>query len=123
MGHFLKVSMDRDNILFWNVCGLGGGGHRHVVANMVRQQCIFVVCLQETKLSVIDDTMIYDMFGRDFSYSFVPTVGRCGDITVAWRSSVWSTTNIHASTHALTLRLSQLTISNPWWPTVVYGPQ
>jgi exonuclease III len=116
------VSMDSENILFWNVRSLGRGARRNVVADMVRQHCISVVCLQETKMPVIDDPMIYGMLGTDFSYAFVPTEGSRGGILVAWRSSIWSGMNIHISMHALTLRLSHHSLNHLWWLTVVYGP-
>jgi hypothetical protein len=71
------------------------------------------MCLQKIKLSVIDGLLIANMIGPNFGYDVVPTIGTCGGIFVAWRSHHWSDTHFHQTSHALTLKLSNLVTSSP----------
>lgn len=44
-------------ILSWNVRGLGGFAKRPEVRKLFVEKCPSIVCLQEMKMSVIDDTL------------------------------------------------------------------
>jgi hypothetical protein len=57
------VFMDSDNILVWNVHGLNSPTCHIVVADMVTQERISLVCIQETKLSVLDDSLVMSICG------------------------------------------------------------
>ena len=50
-----------------------------MVRDLVRQECVSLVSLQETKLDDCDEAMIMDMFGLGFDFSFLPEMihGRC----------------------------------------------
>ena len=50
-----------------------------MVRDLVRQECVSLVSLQETKLDDCDEAMITDMFSLDFDFSFLPEMihGRC----------------------------------------------
>jgi exonuclease III len=50
--------MDCDNFFIWNVHGLNGRARCAVVTDSVSQERASIVCLQETKLSVIDNQLI-----------------------------------------------------------------
>jgi hypothetical protein len=41
-------------IISWNVRGLGGSEKRREVSQLVREKKPFILCIQETKLSIID---------------------------------------------------------------------
>ena len=41
-------------IISWNIRGLGSFEKRREVCNLVREKKLFILCVQETKLSVID---------------------------------------------------------------------
>jgi exonuclease III len=115
--------MDSDNILIWNVCGLNSRTWCTVVVDMVEQEHIFLVYLQETKLSVMDKSIAISICGGGFEYSFVPAGGTRGGIMVTWRASAWSMPQEHASAHTLSLKLKHWLVSETWWITVVYSPQ
>jgi exonuclease III len=76
--------MDSDNILIWNVCGLNSCVHRIVVADMVAQEHISLVCIQESKLSVLNDSLVMSICGGDFEYCYVLADGTRGGTMVAW---------------------------------------
>jgi hypothetical protein len=67
--------MDCVNILFWSVRGLNSRARRDVVAGLVVQERVSLLCLQETKLHVIDATLMTN--------SFVLTNGTWGSILIA----------------------------------------
>jgi hypothetical protein len=54
-----------------------------VVTGLVTQEHVSIVCLQETKLNVIDDWMVANTIGYAFVYVFVPALSTCGGILVA----------------------------------------
>jgi exonuclease III len=98
--------MDSENILVWNDRGLNGQAHRAAVAALVAQERVSLICVQETKISVIDGSIMNGMLGMSFQYAFLPTEGTRGGILVAWRVDVWSASHTHLSDHVLTLKLS-----------------
>jgi hypothetical protein len=77
------VSMDSDTILVWNVRGWNSQACCTVVVYMVMQECISLVCLQELKLSVLDNSLVISICGTGFEYSFLHVVGTRGGIVVA----------------------------------------
>jgi hypothetical protein len=50
-----SVLMETENIIIWNVRGLNAWSHHDAVRELVRAERPSIVCLQETKLSVILD--------------------------------------------------------------------
>jgi hypothetical protein len=73
--------MYSDRLLIWSVRGLNGRARHDVVADYVLQER---VCLRETKLTVIDDSLIVNILGSSFAYSYLSAVGIRG-ILVAWQ--------------------------------------
>jgi hypothetical protein len=59
------------------------GAHHAVVADLVTQERASLVCVHETKLSVIDDSLMNCMLGVSFQYAFVLAMGTLGGILVA----------------------------------------
>jgi exonuclease III len=83
-----------------------------------------LVCLQETKLHVIDDTLVKDMLGLDFDYFALLAVNTRGGILVAWDANCWSVSSPILESHSLSVKVALR--SNPgatWWLSNVYGPQ
>ena len=68
------------NILNWNVRGLNNPARRKVVRDLVSETKATVVALQETKLEVVDTTIISEVLGQRFEDSFVvlPAAGTRG---------------------------------------------
>jgi exonuclease III len=75
------------------------------------------------KLYVVDDSIIYDMIGSGFTYEYVPAIGTCGGILLAWRLDLWNCTRAFASDLVLMVRVMHARMSTPWWLATVYGPQ
>jgi exonuclease III len=81
------VLMDFENFIIWNVRGLNSHARRALVADIVSQEQVSVVCLQATKLSIIDDRIILDLFGSGFGYDIAPATDTRGGFLIVWRSN------------------------------------
>lgn len=81
-----------------------------------------LVCLQETKMEVINDYTLMQIVGAGFDYNYLSAARTCDGILVAWKSSMWSFTNINMRTYSLSGRLKQLAGDVEMWLTVVYVP-
>jgi hypothetical protein len=81
--------MNPENILVWNVCGLNAKSHKDALRSLVTSERVSLVCIQETKLHVIDDFLVMQVLGSRLDYSFLLAIGTHGGILVAWRTSVW----------------------------------
>jgi len=81
-------------VISWNVRGLSGFEKRKEVRALVQEKCMFILCLQETKLQVVNDGICVALWGnQSISYSFRPFVGASGGLLTVWDSSkveVWS---------------------------------
>lgn len=61
------------SILSWNVRGLNAQARRDNVRTLVEDVRPWIVCLQETKLNVIDTFLVFSMLGRDFQeFAYLP---------------------------------------------------
>ena len=85
-------------IFSWNLRGLGGFEKRREVNNMEREKSLFILCLQELKLSVVNDLVckaIWNDNSVDFSYQ--PSNGASGGLITLWNLNeveVWSSFNM-----------------------------
>lgn len=115
--------MDNTAILCWNVRGLNSAARRdnvHTLSSDARAQ---IVCLVETKLNTVNQWLIASMLGpayRDFAY--VPAAQTRGGIIVAAKSPDASLQETHIGCFSCTVRVIAQN-AEPWWLTVVYGPQ
>lgn len=114
------------NILCWNVRGLNGRARRDVVRTLVSQENATVVCLQETKLSAACTRSINEALGPAYDYLALPSDGASGGVLLGWRTDVWSAVPTLVGAHSVTACLTSVSRpsdQDPWWITVVYGPQ
>jgi exonuclease III len=124
LGRTIRFIMDSERIVFWNARGVNSRAPQNVVANLVVSERISILCIQETKLGVVDDQLILSIIGPSFDYHFVPAVETRGGILDAWHRDKWAASNVHSTTRTLTLKISSRAAASlaPWWLTTVYGP-
>jgi exonuclease III len=67
--------MNLENILVWNVRGLNTISHRDTLWSLVASERVSIVCVQETKLHVLDDFLVMQLLGARFDYTFHPAMG------------------------------------------------
>jgi len=59
-------------LLSWNIRGLGSAEKRREVRLLVGEKVPWIVCLQETKLSAFDSSIVSSLWGNpSFNFSFL----------------------------------------------------
>lgn len=84
------MDLPSENIFVWNERGLNSAVCRNVVRDAVSSEQATLICLSETKLSIITERIIMQMLGVDFDYVYLRAAQTRGGILVAWRRDVWS---------------------------------
>jgi len=104
-------------IISYNVRGLGGFEKKADVRRFLQDKCPFVVCLQESKLSVVDDFIVKSIWGSaGCGYSFQASNGASGGIITMWDPlvvEVWCTLSLR---HALIIKGKVISVT-PRFPT------
>lgn len=88
---------DRNCIIFnWNVRGLNCNARRQVVRDLVSDNHGTIVCLQETKLSSVDDAVICSTLGQKFisNYAALLADGVRGGILLAFSEDHYEMQNV-----------------------------
>lgn len=89
--------MDNTTVLSWNVRGLNAQARRDNVRTLVDDIRPSIVCLQETKLDVISEFLVFSLLGRDFvDFAYLPASSTRGGILIAGRRG-------------------SVSLSNAWW--------
>lgn len=110
-------------VLCWNVRGLNNMSKRNAVREFIRDAKVHLVCLQETKLDVIDTYVVMHCIGPSFDgFASLPATDTRGGILVGWDRSILEINNISMDSYSLTGHV-QNKDGWEWWLTVVYGPQ
>jgi len=82
-------------IISWNIRGLQSFEKKREVRNLVQEKNPFILCIQETKLSVFDSIVCKSMWGgENVDFSFQSSVGASGGLVTMWdvsKVTVWST--------------------------------
>jgi len=72
--------MDNTTIMSWNVRGLNERARRDNVRTLVDDIRPNIVCLQETKLDVISQYLVFAMLGMSFTdFAYLPASNTRGD--------------------------------------------
>lgn len=118
------VSMSRLSVLVWNVRGLNNPAKRRAVKESVVNSHASVVCLQESKLEVVDLLVIHELCGLDFDdFVALPASHTRGGVIVAWKGSVFRGSQVHLGQWSVTAKLEWIAGNHSCFLTSVYGPQ
>lgn len=120
--------MDNITIMSWNVRGLNSRARRDNVRTLVNDLRPSIICLQETKLDVIPQSLVFSMLGINFQeFAYLPANGTRGGILIAGRQQVVSLGSVQVGCFSVSVRVRpahQLaTELDCWWLSSVYGPQ
>ncbi|XP_022680743.1 uncharacterized protein LOC111256665 [Setaria italica] len=112
------------NMLVRNVRGLNARCRRDVLRDAVAEAGASIVCVQETKLNVINSFLVAEMLGSGFSTSVsLPASGTRGGILIACKNPDAVCTLLHAGRYSITATVTVNGQDAPWSLTAVYGPQ
>lgn len=120
--------MDNTSIISWNVYGLNAQARQDNVRTLVNDLRPSIVCLQETKLDVIPNSLVWSMLGIDFrDFAYLPTMHTRGGILVAGRATDVRFSDVLVGCYSVTVSVhapdpGDNAIDN-WWLTIIYGPQ
>jgi len=93
-----EVWVSAMKILSINIRGLGAVEKRREIRRLVSEKRPSVLCIQETKLGVVDELFCRSLWESSLmAFSFKPSVGASGGILTLWDSSVsdvWLSVNI-----------------------------
>lgn len=82
------------SMLNWNVRGLNDAAHKELVRETMISSRPSLVCLQETKLATLSDSLARDTLGLALnSYLELGAQGTRGGILLAWDKELLSITN------------------------------
>jgi exonuclease III len=69
----------------YNIRGLGSWEKRKEIQKLVKQHRPWILCVQETKLEVINEFLCVSLWGnQNFGFSYRPSVGASGGILTLW---------------------------------------
>jgi exonuclease III len=107
----------------WNVRGLNAPNHRTAVKSLIDTMDASIVCLQETKMELIYSSTVLETLGSEFDdYVYLPARGTRGGILLAWKSRAVTITDPEFTNNTISAKVSTSS-GEPWWLTIVYGPQ
>lgn len=110
-------------ILSWNVRGLNNPARREAVLEAAELARAGILCLQETKLSSIDQWIGKEIGGNRLSnFNFLPANGTRGGIAIFWDDTIVNMANFSQGTHHLSAMATTITDNLSFIITVVYGP-
>jgi len=110
-------------VLTYNVRGLGGGEKRVEVQRLVSEKNPFVLCIHESKLSVVDDVLIKSIRGDAPSgYSYQPSVGASGGLVTVWDSSLVDVWSCMSFAHVLVIKGMVIQTAEEFIIINVYAP-
>lgn len=112
------------NLLNWNVRGLNDGARQDAVNELVRTTGATIVCLQETKLQMMDQNVISRTVGPKFTNSFavLPAAQTRGGILLAVNQDFFDLSDIVLTGNAITATITMRADAIKWKITVVYEP-
>jgi exonuclease III len=89
---------------------------------MIQQAQPHIVCLQETKLSHIDEQPSSEFLGQShWVFDFLPADETRGGIAVAWNRNFLSGTQQTKKPYSLTMKMTLNLTNSSFWLTTVYG--
>jgi exonuclease III len=76
-------------LISWNVRGLNNPQKREVVKHLLREWRCDIVCLQETKLDVLDHRTVWSLWGNQHvNWVALDAINTAGGILLMWDSRV-----------------------------------
>jgi exonuclease III len=90
------------NILCWNERGLNDPNRRTTVSETIADTSCHIVCLQETKLELVDQLIAASIGGTRFKgFAQRPAISTRGGILILWDKEAVELSNIDARTFSL----------------------
>lgn len=110
-------------ILNWNVRGLNNPARREIVLRLIQDVQPSLVCLQETKVEVIDTQLGLQFLGSRLSqFDYIPAAEVCGGVLIAWDEDLLDASDPVVGEYCLSLTVTMKLTNTSFRLTAVYGP-
>lgn len=122
---FMDSALQNYQFMTWNVRGLNNPAKQEEVKQVISIVRPDIVCLQETKLSVVDNIMIVNCLGQEYegNFCYMPADGTRGGILLAAKNSLITLQQIQITVNTISAQVVDLRNNETWSITGVYGPQ
>ena len=72
-------------ILSWNVRGVNDRSKRKVIKSVIRNQKVDLFCIQETKMQVMSEEVVWSLGpGRFLDWKVLNAMGTAGGVLICW---------------------------------------
>jgi len=113
----------KPKILSWNVRGLNEGGKRLKVRNLIRQWKADIICLQETKLEFISNSLVRSLWGCHFvDWCYLASCGASGGILILWDRRIVEKLDEYVGEFVVACSFRSVADDFSWAFAGVYGP-
>jgi exonuclease III len=110
-------------IITWNVRGLNDKSKRSSIRNFIKSKNPDIVCLQETKLSLVPENIYRQIFGRRYDKGIcLLAQGTSGGIILTWKKSMFTCDGRILKENVITADLRLMMDDQMIKITGVYGP-
>jgi hypothetical protein len=89
------------------VRGLNGRARRNVVQEFLVQERATLICIQETKLSTVCNSLANEILGPAFDYDYLPAVNVSGGILLGWDREFWILSDVNRGRFTLSARITE----------------
>jgi hypothetical protein len=110
-------------LISWNVRGLNNPQKRESVKHWLRSWKCDAVCLQETKLEVVDLQLVRSLWGSPYvDWDFLPAIGSAGGVLMIWDTRVLEKINSMVKTFSVSCHWKGVADGLEWVGSGLYGP-
>ncbi|KAL4638233.1 hypothetical protein ACB092_03G133300 [Castanea dentata] len=110
-------------IVSWNVRGLNERDKRLRVRNLIRMWKADIVCLQETKMELINRGVICSLWGgQHVDWLYLGSVGASGGVLLMWDNRVVEKLEEAVGRFSVSCKFKNVVDHFVWAFTGVYGP-
>jgi exonuclease III len=111
------------NIVCWNVRGLNDPDRRSTVLETISNTSCHIVCLQETKLALVDSFIAASIGGQRFQgFAQRPAIGTRGGILILWNKDAVDLSDFDIRTFSISALVRSKCGDDAFKLTGVYGP-
>ncbi|XBI27494.1 hypothetical protein VPH35_051976 [Triticum aestivum] len=109
-------------VLAWNVRVLNNPAWRSSISMFMQSLDVSLVCFQESKLALMNETMVRETLGPSFDgFDFLPAEGTRGGIFLAWKSVRLQVLNVQKDEFMISAQILSLVDGKESLVSSVYG--
>nr|XP_023884749.1 uncharacterized protein LOC111996948 [Quercus suber] len=110
-------------LLSWNVRGLNNSRKREVCKNLLKEWRCDIVCLQETKLSLVNSVVLRSLSGSPFNdWAVLDAVQSSGGVLLVWDKRVVEKIDVLVGQFSVSVLFRGVVDGFEWVCTGIYGP-